>query len=439
MQLLPPRRPRRWSAALVLATGTGLALAPGALAHGQSPDHSDHSRGSDHGHHADRGRHDDHGHHNRGNHSDHRRDHGRHDDHGRGHRHGHGHHHGPAPVRAIGQYAQRNLVADTAGAAELTDPDLVNAWGLAFGPATPAWVSNFATGNSTLYSGGVNGSPVAKAPLTVTIPGGTPTGQVVNGTTEFVVRSGAAAAPSRFIFATARGTIAGWSSLVPAAGSTEAQTAVTVPGAEFTGLAIAGNRLYAADFHNAQVDVWDGSFAPVRAPGAFRDPQLPTGFAPFGIEAIGDQVVVTYAKQDANAQLDVPGAGNGFVDVYSSSGQLLKRLAAHGTLNSPWGVAQAPQSFGAAAGALLIGNFGDGRITAYSADGRVLGQLADGHRHALSIPGLWALKFGNGVIGTPDTLLFTAGPSQGQHGLFGELTAAAAAAAPGYTTAPGMP
>jgi uncharacterized protein (TIGR03118 family) len=415
----PSRASRRWAGgALVLATTAGLAIAPSALARSHPADHSNRA---DHSHPS------------------------RHSDHARGNDRGRNHGRGHAINRAIGRYAQRNLVADTAGAAELTDPDLVNAWGLSFGPTTPAWVSDFGTGKSTLYSGGVNGSPVTKPPLTVTIPGGLPTGQVFNPTSEFVVGSGAASGPARFLFATARGTIAGWNPNVPAANSTEAQNAVRVPDASFTGLAISGDRLYAADFHNARVDVWDGNFAAVNRPGAFRDNRIPNDYAPFGIEAVGDQVVVTYAKQDANAQFDVPGAGHGFVDVFSTSGRLLRRLAAHGTLNSPWGVAQAPQGFGAASGALLIGNFGDGRIQAYAPrSGRFLGRLANTHRRPLAIDGLWALKFGNGVIGSPDALLFTAGPSQGRHGLFGELTAATSTtpgrrARPGAPTNPGTP
>jgi uncharacterized protein (TIGR03118 family) len=340
---------------------------------------------------------------------------------GHGRTHGRGH---DDPRHAVGQFAQRNLVADTAGAAELQDPDLVNAWGLSFGPTTPAWVSDAGTGKSTLYAGGVGASPVTKTPLTVSIPGGAPTGQVFNSGSGFVVSSGAASAPAAFLFATGTGTIAGWNPNVPAAGSMAAQTAVTVPGAEFTGLAITGDRLYAADFHDARVDVWDANFTTVKDQHAFQDRKIPAGYAPFGIEAIGNKLVVTYAKQDANAQLDVPGAGHGFVDVFSTSGRLEQRLAARGPLNSPWGVAQAPQDFGAASGALLIGNFGDGRITAYAPNtGRVLGQLADSHRRPIVIDGLWALKFGNGTIGARNALLFTAGPSHGMHGLFGELTA----------------
>jgi uncharacterized protein (TIGR03118 family) len=363
---LPTRRSRHWSGALVLAASAGLALAPSALAQSQ-----------------------------------------------------------PRATRhAVGSYAQRNLVADTTGKAELRDPDLVNSWGMSLTPTSPAWVSDFGTGRATLYSGAVAGSPVTKVPLTVTIPNGAPTGQVANTGTGFVVRSGSASGPARFLFASARGTITGWNPNVPGPNSTVAQTAITVPTASFTGLAKAGNRLFAADFHNARVDVWNSRFAPVRRSGAFRDRKIPAGYAPFGIQAAAGGIVVTYAKQDKAAQLDVPGAGHGFVDLFSTSGRLMRRIASRGPLNSPWGVTQAPAGFGAASGALLIGNFGDGRIEAYAPKSRrFLGQLGDAHGHTLAIPGLWALVPGNGVIGAHNALLFTAGPSQGTHGLFGELTA----------------
>jgi uncharacterized protein (TIGR03118 family) len=397
----PVRRSRRWAGTLALVAGVGLAITPSALGGSHAAD-----RASSHHH--------------------------------------HGHSQAFDHSRTIGRYAQRDLVADRAGAAELTDPALVNAWGLSFGPATPAWVSDAGTGVSTLYRGGVGSSPVAKVPLTVSIPGGVPTGQVFNGTTGFVVSAGGASGAAAFLFASGTGIISGWNTNVPAPGSTQAQPAVTVPGASFTGLAISGDRLYAADFHNARVDVWDSGFNRVNDAHAFRDPSIPAGYAPFGIEATGGNIVVTYAKQDANAQFDVPGKGHGFVDVYSTSGRLLKRLARRGTLNSPWGIAQAPADFGAAAGALLIGNFGDGRIQAYDPrNGRFLGQLGDsrghGRRHdPVTIPGLWALKFGNGVIGASNALLFTAGPSQGTHGLFGELTAATSTSTqPGTPAAPG--
>lgn len=361
-------RSRRWWAALAFVAAVGMALAPPALAH------------------QDRG--------------------------GRG----------------LGHYVQRNLVSDVPGAAELLDADLVNAWGLAFGPATPAWVADNGTDVSTLYSGAVGSTPVAKVPLTVSIPGGAPTGAVFNGSTGFVVHSGASSGPARFLFSSEAGTITGWNPAVPPPPqSTGAQTAVTVPGAIFKGLAIAdtatGPQIYAADFHNNRVDVWDANFAPVQRAGAFHDPALPAGYAPFGIEAVPGGIVVTYAKQDAKAEDEVAGPGKGFVDAYDAGGRLLRRIAAGGPLNAPWGIAPAPQGFGRASGALLIGNFGDGRINAYDpVSAKFLGALRDGHGRRIAIDGLWALEFGNGVIGTPQTLLFTAGPAEEMHGLFGELT-----------------
>ena len=330
--------------------------------------------------------------------------------------------------RGIGHYTQRNLVSDVLGAAELPDADLSNAWGLSFGPTTPAWVADNRTGVSTLYSGAVGNTPVAKVPLTVSIPGGAPTGTVFNGSAGFVVMSGASSGPAPFLFSSEAGTITGWNPGVPPPPtSTQAQIAVSVPGAVFKGLAIAntatGPRIYASDFHAGQVDVWDANFAPVQIPGAFHDPALPAGYAPFGIQTVGGKIVVTYAKQDADAVDDVAGPGNGFVDLYDTDGTLLSRFASGGALNSPWGVAQAPQGFGRASGAMLIGNFGNGRINAYDpASGKFLGALRDEHGGRIAIDGLWALEFGNGVIGTPQTLLFTAGPDDEVHGLFGELT-----------------
>ena len=333
--------------------------------------------------------------------------------------------------RGLGHYVQRNLVSDVPGAAELLDADLVNAWGLAFGPTTPAWVADNGTDVATLYSGAVGGGPVAKIPLTVSIPDGAPTGAVFNGSTGFVVHSGASSGPARFLFSSEAGTITGWSPGVPPpAPSTQAQTAVTVPGAIFKGLAIAdtatGPQIYAADFHNAEVDVWDANFAPVRRPGAFGDPAIPAGYAPFGIQTVNGGIVVAYAQQDADAEDEVAGPGKGFVDIYDTGGSLLRRFAARGPLNAPWGIALATQGFGRASGALLIGNFGDGRINAYDpVSAKFLGALRDEHGRRLAIDGLWALEFGNGVIGTPQTLLFTAGPDEETHGLFGAVTSVA--------------
>jgi uncharacterized protein (TIGR03118 family) len=339
--------------------------------------------------------------------------------------------HGDRGGRGIGHYVQRNLVSDVPGAAQLTDPNLVNAWGLAFGPTTPAWIADNGTDVSTLYSGATATAPNPSiVPLVVRIPGGAPTGLVFNpSTTAFVVHSGTSSGAAPFLFSSEAGVISGWNPNVPPPPtSTQAQTAVTVPDAVFKGLAIAdtasGPRLYATDFHHGTVDVWDQNFAPVTKPGAFRDPAIPHGFAPFGIQTTAGGIVVTYAKQDADAEDDVAGRGNGFVDFFGTDGTLLRRFAAHGPLNSPWGVAQAPQGFGAASGALLVGNFGDGRINAHDpVSGRFLGALRSSHGRRIDIDGLWALQFGNGVIGTPQTLLFTAGPDGEAHGLFGTVTA----------------
>jgi uncharacterized protein (TIGR03118 family) len=340
----------------------------------------------------------------------------------RHHHHGHGH--------GLGAFDQRNLVADTPGAAELTDPNLVNAWGLAFGPTTPAWVADNGTDVSTLYRGATDTTPAPSIlPLVVSIPEGAPTGAVFNAGDGFAVTAGKASGPARFLFSSEAGVISGWNSNVPAPGSTEAQVGAMVPGAIYKGLAIAdtrkGPRLYATDFHNARVDVWDDMFSPAGKPGAFTDRRIPKGYAPFGIQTVADHfIVVTYAKQDADAEDDVAGAGFGFVDVYDTAGNLLDRLASRGPLNAPWGIALAPKDFGKASGDLLIGNFGDGRINAFDVrHGRFDGALRDKHGRKIEIDGLWALEFGNGVIGTPQTLLFTAGPEDESHGLFGAITA----------------
>ncbi|MGE5199535.1 MAG: TIGR03118 family protein [Rhodospirillaceae bacterium] len=319
----------------------------------------------------------------------------------------------------LGSYKTHNLVSDQAGKADLRDPSLVNAWGLSFGANTPAWVADNGSDVSTLYTGDQGTTQVKKLPLTVKIPGGAPTGTVFNGTDSFAIKPGG---PASFLFSSEAGKITGWNG-TPAS---RANTVASVHDAIFKGLAIAdtskGPRLYATDFHNNRVDVWDGAFMRVHQQGAFRDPKLPNGYAPFGIDTIKGDIVVSYAKQDAKAEDDVSGAGHGFIDVYSEGGKLLKRFASRGALNSPWGIAMAPKGFGGASGDMLIGNFGDGKINVYNPKtGAFLGQLDNATGNPISIDGLWALEFGNGVIGTPKTLLFTAGPNDEKHGLFGDI------------------
>jgi uncharacterized protein (TIGR03118 family) len=324
-------------------------------------------------------------------------------------------------------YRQVNLVSDVPGMAQVTDPNLVNAWGMSASPTSPLWVSDNGTDVSTLYAGGVHGMPFGIVPLVVNIPGGAPTGTVFNGSNGFVVHSGSASGPALFLFASEAGMITGWNPAVPApAPSTEAQVAVTTPGAVYKGLALAntehGARLYAANFSAGTIDVFDSNFMPVHRDGAFVDHRLPEGYAPFNVQELGGRLYVSYAKQDAAKVDDVPGRGHGFVDVYSPGGRLLRRLVSRGPLNSPWGLAIAPHDFGRFGNDLLVGNFGNGKIHAFDRrSGELVGTLRNRRHDEITIDGLWALRFGNGVDGSRHTLLFTAGPDGEAHGLLGAI------------------
>ena len=337
-----------------------------------------------------------------------------------------------APVAASqpgNAYRQTNLVSDLPGMAQLTDPDLVNPWGLAIGPTSPVWVADNGTGKATLYRGFVGGAPIAKVPLVVSIPGGAPTGQVFNSTPGFVVHSGDASGPALFIFDSEAGLVTGWNPGVPPPPpSTQAQVGASVPDAIYKGLAIAstasGTFLYAADFHNARIDVFDSSFNLVHLAGDFSDDEIPAGYAPFNVQALGGRLYVAYAKQDADREDEVAGPSLGFVDVYSTNGQLLSHLIEHGQLNAPWGLVLAPADFGRFSGDLLVGNFGNGRINAYDPDtGEFLGRLRDEDGRPIEIEGLWALLVGTATTGGPTTLLFTAGIDDEHHGLFGAIQA----------------
>jgi uncharacterized protein (TIGR03118 family) len=338
-----------------------------------------------------------------------------------------------APLPAAppgGQYTITPLASDISGVAPTTDANLVNGWGLARSATSPWWVADNGTDATTIYNGAgvlqmIGGQPfqgVAGGPTGAVFSG--IAGQFQVGTTVNPTTLGT----SNFVFASEDGMIRAWrggstAALVTASGGTDAI---------FKGLAIsngaAGPRLYATNFHNARVDVFDGGWSMVNDPGAFVDPDLESGYAPFGIQTIGSRVFVTYAKQDAGAEDEVAGQGRGFVDAYDLTGNFLGRVAEHGQLNAPWGVALAPGSFGRFGGDLLVGNFGDGQINAYEeeADGSFdhRGTLRDSDGKKLEIDGLWALEFGNaGANGTPDQLFFTAGPEDESHGLFGTITA----------------
>jgi uncharacterized protein (TIGR03118 family) len=333
----------------------------------------------------------------------------------------------PAAENARSFYAVKNRTSDDGAMTRHTDANLINAWGLAAGPGTPWWVANNGTATSTLYLAG--GQPLGF--LVVQVPGA-PTGIVYNGGTHFRLKKGRRSSPAAFLFASEDGTISGWSAKVP--GPILSHDAVVVvdsslAGAIYKGLAIAstpdGDFLYAADFHNGRVDVFDGDFNAAGAVGAFVDPNLPSGFAPFGIQNIGGHIFVAYAKQDAEGKDEVQGPGLGYVSEFDAAGMFVARVASGGALNAPWGLAMAPAAgFGPVSGHLLVGNFGDGRINAYEAAAphTPKGPLRNKVGLPIAIDGLWGIAFGNGGAAGPTSVLyFTAGPQNETHGLFGSI------------------
>ena len=356
-------------------------------------------------------------------------------------------------------YFQTNLASDVPGQAVIHDPELVNAWGIVPGTlATSAWwISCEGTGLSTLYTGDVtqaNGSlsPFVKGALTVTIPGGAPTGQVFNapavapGVEDFIVSAvdgggTVDTAPARFITVSNTGHVTGWSNLVPSPPipSRNAQLVATTPEALYTGLAIGSvgtaDFLYAADFRNGEIDVFDGTYTPTTPAGDFVDPNMPDGYLPYNIQNLGGKLYVTYARQvDGDPE---PDQGRGFISVFDTSGNFLDRLVSRGKLREPWGMAVAPANFGELSNALLVANHRDGRINAYDpTTGAFIDRLRDANDKPVTINGLYGLHFGNGrIAGDLNALYFTAGPGNGAHGLFGSLRVAPEAAARG--AAPG--
>lgn len=318
------------------------------------------------------------------------------------------------------------LVSDSAsiGPPQVVDPNLKNPWGMSFSATSPFWVSNQRTGTSTLYSGdhlqpdGTR-SPITKLGLTVTIPPapgrpqGSPTGQVFNGSNDFVLGNGH---PASFIFAALDGTISGWN------GGTTAAIVASSPGAIYTGLAIGsngtGNFLYAANVAAGTIDVYDGKFMPATLSGSFNDPDLCDNFAPYNIQNLNGELYVAYESRMDREH-------DGVVDVFDTDGNFSRRIAAGDPLNAPWGLALAPDSFGAFGGALLVGNFGlnDGRILAFDPiTGELLGNLLDENGADIALERLWALAFGNGgSAGDPDVLYFAAGINNQQDGAFGHI------------------
>jgi uncharacterized protein (TIGR03118 family) len=326
------------------------------------------------------------------------------------------------------------LVSDGSIANIAQDPLLINPWGIAFAPTSPIWTANNGSHRSTLY----DGTGIAQ-PLIVELPAGlrgnaSSTGIVFSGIPDdFIVTSGGRSAGAIFMFAGENGTISGWS---PSVDGTHAITMHEDVDAVYKGLALANNGtanlLYAADFHNNKVAVFDRTFAKVDVAGGFADATLPAGFAPFGIQALAidgqTRIVVTYAKQDLVARDEIVGAGLGLVNVFDVDGRLVAHLVATGgELNAPWGLALAPDDFGTLSNNLLVGNFGSGVIAAYDPiDGQFFGTVNDASGSPIATPGLWGIAFGNGARNQPkSTLYFFAGINQEAGGLFGRVDLAA--------------
>lgn len=311
---------------------------------------------------------------------------------------------------AFAQYSATYLDSDLAGKAKHQDTLLKNGWGLAYGPGGAFWVSDEASGWSTLYDGKGN-----KQSLEVVIPpasgiyGGTPTGMVYNGSQEFKIDSWVSA----FLFDTLDGTIQGWSDFEPST----TLIAVSTAGASYTGLAITskstGNSLFAADNANNKVDIYDGNF---NLTGSFTDSTIPSGFSVFGIQDIGGQLYVSFAS--------TTGGPGGYIDIFKEDGTFVKRFAHGSPLNQPWGFAVAPANFGTFSGALLISNNATaGTINAFSlTTGKLLGTLKNSAGKAITISGLWGIEFGGGstLNGQKNQLFFTAGPGD-TDGYFGVI------------------
>jgi uncharacterized protein (TIGR03118 family) len=327
-------------------------------------------------------------------------------------------------------YLQKNLVSNGATSAVTTDPNLLNPWGIAFFPGGPFWIADNGSGLSTLYDG-----LGAITPLIVTIPWapgstvGTPTGIVANANSKlFIIPN--TGDPALFIFASEDGTISAWNNLISL---TQAQLVIdnsdggSPTGAVYKGLALGNNTtgsfLYATNFRSGKIDVFDSTFAPATLTGSFLDPNIPAGFAPFGVANILGNLFVTYAKQDADKHDDVGGPGFGFVDIFDTNGNLIKRFATRNSLNAPWGIALAPFNFGPASNKILIGNFGDGRINVFDpVTSKFLGQLPRPTNEPIAINGLWALTFGGALGSDPGTLYFSAGLNDEADGLFGSIS-----------------
>lgn len=356
----------------------------------------------------------------------------------------------PPPPPANAGYTFKSLVADHAGtSATTTDPNLVNPWGIVFGGTNPVWTANNGTQTSSFYDGAGKIDGVVKLPSSQTNGDFDPTGIVFNGNnSEFVVSAGGKSGAASFIYSGESGLIAAWSGSVD--GNNAILTYTDQNGASYKGLTLANNGtadfLYATDFKNNKVDVFDATFAKQPATAfPFADPQLPAGYAPFGIQAIQNgsgntwQLYVTYAQQAGSGSIDNNnGAGLGLIDIYDASGKFVKRLVSTGAqLNAPWGLALAPKDFGSLSNLLLVGNFGDGKINAFDpASGAFSAALTDGTGAAFSVSGLWGIAFGNDGASQPhNTLFYAAGTNDEKNGDYGRIdvnSSGSSSPQPGY-------
>jgi uncharacterized protein (TIGR03118 family) len=321
-----------------------------------------------------------------------------------------------------GGFTRVNLVSDIPGQARVTDPNLVNPWGMAFSPTGPFWLADNGSGFSTILDGrGSRFEPVA-----VTSAGrwpSRPTGAVFNAGNGFLISGHGVTAPSRFLFASEDGTITAWTTVVD---PSHALVVVdnSLSGAAYTGLALADDAsgsgfLYAADFSHGTIAVFDQNFTPVVRASAFQDPNLPDGLSPFNIQNVRNALFVTYARVDGEEAAE----SGGVVDIFNPDGSFVRRFASEGALSAPWGLALAPAGFGSFGGALLVANEGDGHINAYDPDSAIfLGELQDSGGVPITIPDVWTLVFGNGHAGgDSNTLFFSAGLDDEHHGLFGAI------------------
>ncbi|MGI8743838.1 MAG: TIGR03118 family protein [Bryobacteraceae bacterium] len=318
----------------------------------------------------------------------------------------------PAAMWPATLYFQTNLTSDIPGLAANTDPNLKNPWGMSFGATSPFWISDQVTNRATLYNG--SGQPQT---LVVTTPPG-PTGTVFNGTSSFQLDG---SHPAVFLFASLSGTISGWNPAVSPTSSVVKFTAIDH--AAYTGLASGPSNLYAADFANAKIDSFDASFNKVTLAGTFTDPNLPAGYSPYNIQNAGGKLYVEYAKVDPVTHRASEASNQGIVDVFDTTGNFQQRLATESHLSSPWGITLAPGNFGQFSNDLLVGNFGDGTISAFDpATGAFLGQLLDASAHPITNDALWALNFRAPNSGfDSNKLFFNAGINGEADGLFGSI------------------